>query len=73
MTYHVTWEIQIDAESSRAAAQKAFEYMQSPSTTATCFDVYDENAEPCHVDLLDNDEVPIEIDAEWHIAENRPL
>jgi len=52
-TYHVTREIDIDAESPREAAEKAFQYMQLPGTTATCFDVFDEYGEPVRVDLLD--------------------
>ncbi len=56
--YHVVWEIDIDAETPRQAAQKAFDYINLPGTSATIFDVFDEAGEPCRVDLLENEEPP---------------
>jgi hypothetical protein len=37
--YTVTWEIEIDADSPQAAAEKAYQIQHRPSSTATCFDV----------------------------------
>ena len=57
-SYRVLWEIDIDADSPRVAAEKAFEYMQLPGTTANAFDVFAQDGAPCHVDLSDDDEEP---------------
>jgi hypothetical protein len=54
-TYRVEWEIEIDAETPREAAEKAFEAMQVP-TTANAFDVYDPKGNKVHVDLMMDDE-----------------
>jgi hypothetical protein len=39
MTYRVTWEIDIEADSARDAARKAQEIQLDPSSTATVFKV----------------------------------
>lgn len=42
MTLHtVIWEIQVEADSKREAAQKALEIQRDPDSTATVFNVYD--------------------------------
>lgn len=53
MTYHVVWEIDIDADTPYEAAQMAQHYQQLPNTTATVFEVFDENGEAVFIDLLD--------------------
>ena len=53
-SYHVTWEIEIDADDPQKAAEQAFSCMQRPETTATVFDVTDsETGETVRVDLLE--------------------
>lgn len=60
MTYHVVWEIDIDADSPREAAEQAFHYMQIPGTSANAFDVFDEDGEPVHVDLMEDEDAEVE-------------
>ena len=55
MTYRVQWEMDIDADTPQEAAQKAFEYVNLPGTTANVFDVYDESGEVLRVDLMEDD------------------
>jgi len=38
-TYHVVWEIQIDANSPKEAAERALEIHRSPESIATVFKV----------------------------------
>jgi hypothetical protein len=53
-TYLVTWEIDIDAENPRAAAERALEIMRDPDSIVTVFKV--EDAKQVHVvDLLDEE------------------
>jgi hypothetical protein len=53
-TYLVTWEIDIDAETPRAAAERALEIMRDPDSIGTVFKV--EDAKQVHVvDLLDEE------------------
>ncbi len=40
-TYHVTWDIDVEADTFEAAARQAFKHMQEPGTSATCFTVSD--------------------------------
>jgi hypothetical protein len=53
-TYRVTWEIDIDATSPKAAAKKAREYQIDPDSTATVFDVFNENGKVTRVDLMES-------------------
>lgn len=55
-TYRVEWSIDIDACSPAEAARKALEIQRDPHSTATVFDLTDENGEPCRVDLLEADD-----------------
>lgn len=53
-TYRVTWEIDIDADRPRAAAERAQEIMRDPESIATVFKV--EDAHDVHViDLLEEE------------------
>ncbi len=51
--YFVTWEIDIEAENPREAAEKALEIQRDPESTATCFQVFDEDGEETHIDLME--------------------
>jgi len=44
--YHVTWAIDIEADSPREAAEKARYYQTKPDTIATVFDVFAPMHEP---------------------------
>lgn len=57
--YVVTWTVDIfGADSPREAAQKAFDMVRKPDTTATVFDVIEHDGDgiPARVDLLEEDE-----------------
>ena len=51
---HVTWDIDIDADTVEEAAQKALVIQRNPASTATVFDVTDERGETTRVDLDDS-------------------
>jgi hypothetical protein len=51
-TYRVVWEVDVDADSSEEAAEKARQYQVATDTTATVFDVRDEAGTLRRVDLL---------------------
>jgi len=53
-TYTVSWEIQIDAETPRKAAEEALRIHRNPESTAIVFDVFDEHGNKTTVDLLDD-------------------
>lgn len=56
MEYLVTWEIELDAESPKEAAYKAWEIMRAPDSTANHFAVFSENGDLEFIDLTeDND------------------
>ena len=55
-SYHLVWEIDIDATSPRDAAQQALALVQEPGTHAVVFDVIDEEGESTRVDLLEDEE-----------------
>jgi len=52
---HVTWEIEVDTETPREAAEKALAIMRRPDSTATVFDVTDQTGETHHVDLMEDE------------------
>ncbi len=54
-TYRVVWEIDIDADSSEEAAEKARQYQIATDTTATVFDVRNEAGGDRRVDLLEDE------------------
>lgn len=56
MKYFVTWEIDIDAESPREAAQKALNMQRDETSLATCFKVFDDKGNEIAVDLSEPDE-----------------
>lgn len=51
-TYRVVWEIDIDADSPREAAQRALEMQRDPESTALVFDTFVEGGAKRTVDLL---------------------
>ncbi len=50
-TYIVTWRIEIDATTPRDAAKQALEIQRDPFSSATVFDVTDEDGKNINVDL----------------------
>jgi hypothetical protein len=55
MHYRVIWEIDVDAESPRAAACRALDIQRNPDSIATVFQVVAEGGEGEIVDLLPDD------------------
>ena len=51
MTYRVIWEIDLDADSQREAAEKALAIHRNPESIATVFDVVDKTGRKTTVDL----------------------
>ncbi len=51
MQYRVLWEIDLDAESVKDAAQQALDVQRDPTSIATCFIVTDENGTRQEIDL----------------------
>ena len=54
--YRVTWTIDLDAESPKAAAKIALTYQRDPHSTATVFDVTDDAGDTTTIDLDPEDE-----------------
>lgn len=54
INYHVSWEIEIEANSPHEAAQKALEIQRSSESIATVFKMRDETGETTEVDLDDD-------------------
>lgn len=54
-TYTVQWEIELDAESSRDAAELALEWQRDPNGTATVFTVVDEEGNEEQIDLMEEE------------------
>lgn len=50
----VIWEIDLDAESPREAAEKALAIHRNPESIATVFDVVDQNGKRSRIDLGDD-------------------
>jgi hypothetical protein len=51
MTYRVTWEIDIEADSARDAAQRAQDIQRRPGSTATVFEVERPDGSVVMIDL----------------------
>ena len=51
--YRVVWEIDIVAESAKAAAEKALEIQRESDSLATVFDCWDERGKGKRVDLTE--------------------
>lgn len=56
-TYHVMWEIDIEADDAGAAAQQALEIQRDPNSTATVFEVR-LHTDVFHVDLSLGEDQP---------------
>lgn len=54
-TYHVQWEIEVDADSPKEAAKAALAIQRNPESTATIFDVleFDTDGDAVRIDLFD--------------------
>ena len=48
--YYVTWSIELEATSPKAAAEMALEIQRDPESIATVFTVFDENGVETRVD-----------------------
>ena len=55
-SYSVNWQVEIDAESPVEAARQALKIHRDQNSTATVFDIYDEDGNSTHVDLLEIEE-----------------
>ena len=55
-TYSVNWEIEVEAESPVEAARQALKIHRDQNSTATVFDVFDEEGNCTRVDLLEIEE-----------------
>jgi hypothetical protein len=51
MSYRVSWEIDIDADSPQQAVERALEIQRRPDSIATVFTVQDETGKSIQVDL----------------------
>lgn len=49
--YHVTWEIDVEAETPKKAAQEALRIQRDPDSLATVFDVECRRSKTVRVDL----------------------
>jgi len=49
--FRVVWEIDIEEESARDAAEEALKIQRDPESDATVFDVWSERGEHCAIDL----------------------
>lgn len=52
--YRVVWEIDIFAQTPKEAAEKAWSHMRHPGSTANVFEVFDQDGNKTHVDLLED-------------------
>jgi hypothetical protein len=57
--YRVVWEIDIVAESAKAAAEKALEIHRDPESLATVFDCWSELGKGKRVDLTEGSSTPL--------------
>ena len=55
-TYNVIWEIQIDADSPREAAEQALTIMRDPKSSAQHFEIIDEDGNGQPIELLEEEE-----------------
>src|SRR5208283_3295207 len=55
-SYSVNWQIDIEAESPVEAARQALKIHRDQNSTATVFDIYDEDGNCTRVDLLEIEE-----------------
>ena len=56
---HVTWEVDVDADTPKDAARQALAIQRRADSTATVFDVTDESGHTVHVDLDENEDVEL--------------
>lgn len=55
-SYHVVWEIVVEAKSPKAAAEKCLKIQRDPDSHATVFDVTEPNGNKVCIDLLPDEE-----------------
>ena len=56
MQYRITWEIDIDADTPQEAAKQARNVQLDPESSATVFDVWSEDGQQFHIDLMENED-----------------
>lgn len=56
MRYSIIWSIDIEAETPRDAAEEALKIQRDPESTATCFEVMDDEGTVINIDLLKDPE-----------------
>lgn len=59
-SYHVMWEIDLDATSAEDAARRALKIQRDPGSMATVFDVTEENCDDAikeHTERIDLEEI----------------
>lgn len=54
--YRVIWEIDVTADSPRAAAEAAQRIQRTPNAWATVFEVWDDTGDCTKIDLLEEDD-----------------
>lgn len=66
MEYHVMWEIEVEADSPREAAEEARAIQRDPKSTATVYEVrrVDDAAVPTVIDLVGWEREPYDQDAD---------
>jgi hypothetical protein len=57
----VIWEIDVDAEDPREAAEQALAIQRNAQSTATVFDVTDERGQTVRVDLMEQEATDVRV------------
>lgn len=57
MLYRVTWEIELDADTAKEAAEKALAIHRKEDSIATVFDVSPEHGETVRIDLTSEEDL----------------
>ena len=57
----VRWEVDVDADGPREAAEKALRMQRNPQSTATVFDVMDERGRKTRVDLQETEDCDVRL------------
>jgi hypothetical protein len=57
----VVWEVNVDADGPREAAEKALAMQRNPESTATVFDVTNEHGQTVRVDLMEAEDHDVRV------------
>ena len=55
MNYRLVWQIDVEADTPREAAEKALAIQRNPNSIATAFDVFEKPGHKTQVDLGDDE------------------